>query len=92
MRRDERPRDGIKHYASVCVLSASGAVLAAYAYLHVRAEIVTVEQAQGYVDPLLQAGIVLGFAVMLITGAALSAIAVWSAVRVARGWKTGRGP
>lgn len=92
MRRDRRPRDGIKHYGSVCVLSASGAVLTAYAYLHVHAEIVTVEQAQGYVDPLLEAGIVLGFAVMLVIVAALSAIAVWAAARAAREWKTGRGP
>jgi hypothetical protein len=59
-------------------------VLVAFGYTRAHAEIVTVEQAQGYVDPLLQTGITLGFFVMLAIVAILTAIAAWSAVRMIR--------
>jgi hypothetical protein len=78
----------VSHYASICALSITGAALAAIAYLHVHAEITTLEQAQGYVDPLLRAGIVLGFVVMVAIVAALLWVAVWSAVRAVRAWRS----
>lgn len=72
------------HYASVLLLSASGAVLVAYVYLRVHADLMAVEQAQGYVDPLLQDGVFLGFIVMVLMGGLLAALAVWSAVKLLR--------
>lgn len=81
----------ISQYASVFVLSITGAVLAAIAYLRVHAEITTIEQAQGYVDPLLSTGIILGFVVMLAIVGALLWAAVWSAVHAIRAWRVGAG-
>jgi len=51
--------------------------------VQVHSELTTVEQAQGYVDPVLQVGILLGFIVML-GGAGTLALAVWSAIRLVR--------
>lgn len=80
MRNTPKPSD----YAAIGILSASAAILVALGYLRVHAEIETIEQAQGYVDPLLQAGITLGFFVMLAIVAVLSVVAAWSAVRMVR--------
>jgi len=82
-------RPGASHYASILLLSAPGAVLVWYAYTLVHEEIVTVEQAQGYVDPMLHVGITLGFIVMLILVGGLAVASVWSAIRLVRAWKKG---
>jgi hypothetical protein len=79
-----RIRPEASHYASVLLLSASGTVLVAFAYLRVHADLMAVEQAQGYVDPVLQDGIYLGFFVMLLIGGLLAALAVWSGVKLLR--------
>lgn len=69
------------------VLSAVAALLVAYGYVRAHSEIATIEQAQGDVDPLLQAGVTLGFFVMLAIVAVLVVIAAWSAVRMIRAGK-----
>jgi hypothetical protein len=79
-----RIRPEVTQYASVLVLSATMAVLVVYAYLQAHAEIAAVEQAQGFVDPLLRVGITLGFIVMVLGAGALTAASVWSAVKLVR--------
>lgn len=84
-----KARSEVSDYASILLLSASGAVLVWYAYSLAHSEIVTVEQAQGYVDPMLQVGITLGFIVMLILVAGLVVASIWSAIRLVRTWRNG---
>jgi hypothetical protein len=71
-------------YAAVAILSAGAALLVAFGYARAHAEITTIEQAQGYVDPLLQTGITLGFFVMLAIVAILAAVAAWSVLQMVR--------
>lgn len=78
----------LSHYVCVCGLCLLGAALTAYAYVRVHAEIATLEEAQGYVDPLLQAGLLLGFGVMLLIVASLLWGAAWSGVRAFRLWRS----
>jgi hypothetical protein len=78
----ERIRPEVTQYASVLVLSAVAAVLVGMGFAHVHAEITTVEQAQGYVDPVLQTGVLLGFLVMGGCAVALAVAAVWAAVKL----------
>lgn len=82
-----RIRPEVTQYASVLALSLTGAVLVAVAYARAHAEISIVEQAQGYVDPTLQVGLLLGFVVMLAGVAGLGVTSVWAAVRLVRALK-----
>lgn len=79
-----RIRPEVAQYVCILALSLTGTVLVAIAYAHVHGEITTVEQAQGYVDPMLQVGVLLGFVVMVAAVGGLGAAAIWAAVQLVR--------
>ncbi len=75
-RREDRNR-----YLIILALTAPGAVIVWFVFHRVYENLSATEKAVGYVDPLTQTGIYLGYFVMFGGTLILAGIAAWSAVQ-----------
>ncbi|HXO17384.1 MAG TPA: hypothetical protein VN909_04365 [Candidatus Dormibacteraeota bacterium] len=78
-RRDDRNRR-----LAIALLAAGGAAIVWYVFHGVYTSLTVSANAVGYVDPMTQAGIDFGYAVMIGGTLSLAAIAVWSAIQYFR--------
>jgi hypothetical protein len=78
-RREERTR-----HLTVFLLAAPGAVVVWFAFHGVYENLSAAEKVVGYVDPLTQVGIALGYVAMVGGTLVLAAIAAWSAIAYLR--------
>jgi len=79
MNREDRNR-----YLTIFLLSAPSAAIVWFVFHAVYVNLNASEKAVGYVDPVTQTGIDLGYVVMIGGTLVLLAIAVWSAVAYLR--------
>jgi hypothetical protein len=77
--REERNR-----YLTIFLLTAPGAAVVWYVFHAVYENLSATEKAIGYVDPLTQIGISLGYVAMIGGTLVLAAIAGWSAIAYLR--------
>jgi hypothetical protein len=75
------PRDERNRYLTTFALSAPAAAIVWYVFHGVYENLSETERAVGYVDPLTQTGIYLGYVVMVGGTLVLAAIALWALVR-----------
>jgi hypothetical protein len=75
------PRDERNRYLTTFALSAPAAAIVWYVFHGVYENLSETERAVGYVDPLTQTGIYLGYVVMVGGTLVLAGIALWALVR-----------
>lgn len=78
------PRDERNRYLTTFALSAPAAAIVWYVFHGVYENLSETERAVGYVDPLTQTGIYLGYVVMVGGTLVLAGIALWALVRLLR--------
>jgi hypothetical protein len=77
-------RAELNRYLIIFALSAPGAVIVWLVFRGVYFELSETEKAVGYVDPTTQAGILLGYVVMIGGTLALALTAAWAAFQLVR--------
>ncbi|HEV3092634.1 MAG TPA: hypothetical protein VGX91_14415 [Candidatus Cybelea sp.] len=77
-------RDDLSHYLTMLVLTAPSAGVVYYIFRNVYLDLSRSERAVGYVDPMMQTGITMGYYAMIGGTIALAAIALWSALQAIR--------
>jgi hypothetical protein len=75
-----RDREHRNRYLGVALVAAAAAAVVWFVFRGVYENLSISESAVGYVDPLTQGGIYLGYVVMLGGAIALAAIAIWAAI------------
>jgi hypothetical protein len=75
------PREERNRYLITFALSAPAAAIVWYVFHGVYEDLTQTEKAVGYVDPLTQTGIYLGYVVMVGGTLIFAAIALWAAIR-----------
>lgn len=70
-----------QRYAIICALAAPAAVVTWFVFHRVFVALTQTETAMGYVDPVTQMGIDLGYVAMVGGTLVFAAIALWAAVR-----------
>jgi hypothetical protein len=79
-----RRKELLQHYLTMLVLSAPAAAIVWFVFHGVYENLSITEKAVGYVDPVTQMGITLGYFVMIGGTVILAAIAAWSAIQLLR--------
>jgi hypothetical protein len=79
-----RRKELLQHYLTMLVLSAPAAAIVWFVFHGVYENLSVTEKAVGYVDPVTQMGITLGYFVMIGGTVILAAIAAWSAIQLLR--------
>ncbi|HLY04026.1 MAG TPA: hypothetical protein VKR56_16190 [Candidatus Cybelea sp.] len=79
-----RRKELLQHYLTMLVLSAPAAAIVWFVFHGVYESLSISEKAVGYVDPMTQIGISLGYFVMIGGTVVLGAIAAWSAIQLLR--------
>jgi hypothetical protein len=79
-----KDRAELNRYLTVFVLAAPGAVIVWLVFHGVYFNLSESEKAVGYVEPMTQTGIYLGYAVMIGGTLVLAALAVWSGFHILR--------
>jgi hypothetical protein len=77
-----RRKELLQHYLTMLALSAPAAAIVWFVFHGVYESLSISEKAIGYVDPMTQMGITLGYFVMIGGTVVLGAIAAWSAIRL----------
>ncbi len=75
-----RRKELLQHYLTMLALSAPAAAIVWFVFHGVYENLSISEKAVGYVDPMTQMGITLGYFVMVAGTVILAAIAAWSAI------------
>jgi hypothetical protein len=75
-------RGAINRYLTILVLSAPAAAIVWFSFHGVYVDLTETEKAAGYVDPLTQTLIFLGYVAMIGGTLVLGAIALWAAIRL----------
>jgi hypothetical protein len=81
----------LQRYLAIFALAAPSALILWFVFHGVFTNLTQSEEALGYVDPLTQMGIYLGYAVMVGGALALGGIAAYAAIRAAGIWLGRRG-
>jgi hypothetical protein len=79
-----RRKEPLQRYLTMLVLSAPAAAIVWFVFHGVYENLSITEKAIGYVDPVTQMGITLGYFVMIGGTVILAAIAAWSAIQLLR--------
>ncbi|MGC9990880.1 MAG: hypothetical protein ABSD52_00610 [Candidatus Cybelea sp.] len=79
-----RRKELLQRYLTMLALSAPGAAIVWFVFHGVYENLSISEKAIGYVDPMTQTGITLGYFVMIGGTVILAAIAAWSAIQLLR--------
>lgn len=79
-----RRQELLRHYLSILVLSAPAAAIVWFVFHGVYENLTISEKAVGYVDPMTQMLITLGYCAMVGGTVALASIAAWSAFQLVR--------
>lgn len=77
-------KEPLQRYLTMLVLSAPAAAIVWFVFHGVYENLSITEKAVGYVDPVTQMGITLGYFVMIGGTVILAAIAAWSAIQLLR--------
>lgn len=77
-------KEPLQRYLTMLVLSAPAAAIVWFVFHGVYENLSITEKAVGYVDPVTQMGITLGYFVMIGGTVVLAAIAAWSAIQLLR--------
>ena len=77
-------KEPLQRYLTMLVLSAPVAAIVWFVFHGVYENLSITEKAVGYVDPVTQMGITLGYFVMIGGTVILAAIAAWSAIQLLR--------
>jgi hypothetical protein len=78
----KRRKEQLQHYLTMLALSAPAAAIVWFVFHGVYESLSISEKAIGYVDPMTQMGITLGYFVMIGGTVVLGGIAAWSAIRL----------
>jgi fucose permease len=79
-----RRKELLQHYLTMLVLSTPAAAIVWFVFHGVYENLSISEKAVGYVDPVTQMGITLGYVVMVAGTVILAAIAAWSGFQLLR--------
>jgi hypothetical protein len=74
----------VAHHFMMLAVTATGALFVWYIFHNVYTDLSRSENAIGYVDPMTQTGITLGYFTMIGGSAILGIIALWSAIQIVR--------
>jgi hypothetical protein len=77
-------REGVSYYLTMLALTAPGAAIVWFVFRGVYENLRPAERAAGYVDPMMQTGILLGYCAMVGGSLALGCAAAWSAIQLIR--------
>ena len=80
----------LQRYLIIFGLSAPSAIVVWAIFHGVFATLTKTEEAMGYIDPLTQMGIYLGYVAMVGGTLVFAGIAAWAAIRAARIWLSRR--
>ena len=77
-------REDLSYYLTMFVLTAPGAAIVWFVFHAVYENLQVTQKAVGYVDPMMESGILLGYCAMVGGTAALACVAVWAAIHSLR--------
>lgn len=74
----------VAHHFMMLAVTATGAAFVWYVFHNVYTDLTRSSNAIGYVDPMTQMGITLGYCTMIGGSSVLGIIALWSAIQIVR--------